>query len=103
MRKGIDDVLAEEGEAAESHELPDELPAHVRVSRPNRAKASVVSVRYSGEELEQLQRAAEKLHLPMSTLIRVWTLDRLDAGDQGVESITERLDRLEKAVFDRSA
>lgn len=104
MKKGIDQVLAEEGEAAERNELPDKLPEHVKVSRPNRAKATVVSVRYSTEELEQLQRAAEQGHLPVSTLIRTWTLDRLQVEeDAGIGSIRERLDRLEKAVFDRSA
>lgn len=102
--KRIEGVLAEEGQAAEDLELPEELPEHVNVSRPNRAKAIVVSVRYSTEEHERLQRVSEQLHLPVSTLIRMWTLDRLGVEDEtGAGSVSERLDRLEKAVFDQSA
>ncbi len=103
MTKKIDDVLAHEGAAAENYGLPEELPEGVRVSRPNLGRPTVVSVRLSGDEHEELQRAAEQAHLPVSTLIRLWALDRLRVEEQGGASVTERLDRLEKAVFERSA
>ena len=79
----IDDLLAEEGAAAESYEMPEQLPGHVRVSRPNLGRSTVVSVRLSVEEHGQLQRAAEQANLPVSTLIRIWAVDRLHAEPQG--------------------
>jgi hypothetical protein len=103
-KKKIDELLAEEGEAAENYEIPQELPPHVEVSRPNLGKATVASVRFSSEEHRRLQHAANEANLPLSTLIRVWALDRLRAEEQGGRaSVTERLARLERAVFQRSA
>jgi hypothetical protein len=100
----INDLLAEEGTAAENYKVPDELPQHVKVSRPNLERPAVVSVRLSAEEHRRLHRAAEGAHLPVSTLMRLWALDRLDAEEQGTgASVGERLARLEKAVFQRSA
>jgi len=99
----IDDLLASEGAAAERAEIPDQLPGHVTVGRPNLGRPTVVSVRLSAEEHGQLQRAAEQAGLPVSTLMRVWALDRLRAesgGDGG--TITERLTRLEREVFRRT-
>jgi hypothetical protein len=36
----IDDLLAEEGAAAESYEMPEELPGHITVSRPNLGRST---------------------------------------------------------------
>lgn len=100
----IDDLLAQEGTAAEHYEIPEQLPAHVRASRPNAGRSTVVSVRLSDDEHERLQRAATEANLPVSTLIRLWTLDRLHAEDQGVSgTVTQRLERLEQEVFQRPA
>lgn len=102
--KQIDELLAEEGAAAEDYDVPDQLPEHVEVTRANLARPTVVSVRLSAEEHGRLQRAAEEAHLPVSTLIRLWALDRLQAGEQtGGPSVAERLARLEGAVFQRPA
>ncbi|MHB1487852.1 MAG: hypothetical protein ACYCS7_07645 [Acidimicrobiales bacterium] len=54
MSKKIDEVLAEEGAAAENYELPDALPDNVDVSRPNLGRPTVVSVRLSAEEHARL-------------------------------------------------
>ena len=104
MTKKIDEVLAEEGAAAENCEIPDALPDNVEVSRPNLGRPTVVSVRLSADEHARLQRASEKANLPVSTLIRIWALDRLRVEDEaGASSVAERLNRLERAVFQRSA
>ncbi len=96
----IDDLLAQEGAAAEEYEMPMELSAHVTASRPGLGRAVVVSVRLSAEEHGQLQQAAEDAGLPVSTLIRVWTLDRLRAESEGAgRTVAERLARLEQEVF----
>lgn len=100
----IDDLLAREGAAAEKYEIPEELPAHVRASRPNAGRGTVVSVRLSDEELGRLQQAAAEANLPVSTLMRIWALDRLAAEDQGVGgTVAQRLERLERAVLQRPA
>lgn len=100
----IDDLLANEGAAAENYEMSEELPEHVTLSRPNLGRAAVVSVRLSADEQARLQRAAEEANLPLSTLMRIWALDRLRTQAQGTnDSVAERLARLEGAVFQRSA
>lgn len=79
----VNDLLAEEGAAAEDYEAPEELPEHVKVSRPNLGRPTVVSVRLSAEEHRRLQLAAEEARLPISTLLRIWALDRLQAEERG--------------------
>ena len=104
MTKKIDEVLEEEGAAAEDYELPAVLPEGIKVSRPNLGRATVVSVRLSPGELEQVKRAADAAHLPVSTLIRVLALAHVDVSEEdALADVTERLARLESAVFDRSA
>jgi hypothetical protein len=104
VTKKIDEVLAEDGAAAEDYELPEVLPEGVEVRRPHVGRATVVSVRLSPGELEQLTRAAQAAHLPVSTLIRVMALAHVDASEgDTMADVTERLARLESAVFDRSA
>lgn len=99
----IDDLLAKEGAAAEEFEMPEQLPEHVKASRPNLGRPAVVSVRLSAEEHGQLQCAAEEAGLPVSTLIRIWALDRLRAEVEGVGgTVAERLARLEREVFQRT-
>jgi hypothetical protein len=100
----IDDLLAEEGAAAEHSDAAEELPAHVSVSRPNLGRGTVVSVRLSAEEHGLLQQAAEDANLPASTLMRIWALDRLRSARDGTgATVAERLARLEREVFQRTA
>ncbi|MGH9091143.1 MAG: CopG family transcriptional regulator [Acidimicrobiales bacterium] len=104
MSKKIEDMLAEEGAAAENYDIEDTVPEGVAVTRPNLGRPTVVSVRLSADEHTRLHRAAEKANLPVSTLIRIWALDRLRAEDEGSgSSVAERIRRLERAVFERSA
>ena len=61
----------------ESEQTKDEhYPENVKAARPNRSK--VYSVRLSAEEQEAVQRVADAQHLPASTLVRAWILERLD-------------------------
>lgn len=55
MSKKIEDVLAEEGAAAENYDIEDTLPANVEVKRPNVGRPTVVSVRLSADEHARLQ------------------------------------------------
>ncbi|MHB1447011.1 MAG: CopG family transcriptional regulator [Acidimicrobiales bacterium] len=100
MANNVRDLLAEEGAAAEDYELLAELPENVVVSRPNLGRSTVVSVRLSAEEHSKVQQAAGEVNLPVSTVLRLWALDRLRAEEEGAgTSVAERLARLEKAVF----
>lgn len=51
-------------------------PADARPTRPNRSR--VYSVRLTAEEQARVQSVADAKHLPASTLVRSWILDRLD-------------------------
>lgn len=62
----------------ESEETRDlAYPESTRAARPNRAK--VYSVRLSEDEQAQIEAVAEERHLPASTLVRSWILERLQA------------------------
>lgn len=99
----IDDLIADEGARAEAYP-GGPAPEHVTTSRPNLGRQTVVSVRLAADEHERLSQAARKAGMPLSTLIRVWAVDRLHAEDHGESgTIAERLARLEREVFTRPA
>ena len=64
--------LREESESTKDQPYPDSA----RPARPNRSQ--VYSVRLSAEEQARVQRVADAKHLPPSTLVRSWILDRLE-------------------------
>ena len=64
--------LREESERTKNDPFPD----GVRPERPNRSQ--VYSVRLSSAEQARVQSVADAKHLPASTLVRSWILDRLD-------------------------
>ncbi|GAA1206140.1 hypothetical protein [Prauserella alba] len=101
----IDTLLTDEGAAAEQYDASGTTPGHVEVSRHHLGRPAVVSVRLSTEEHDRLQQAAaDDAKLPVSTLIRIWALDRLQAEREGSGgTVAERLARLEREVFQRTA
>ena len=75
MAKTIDPALAERLRR-ESEQTKDEpYPPGAAGRRPNRQK--VYSVRLSAEEEAEVLRVAAAKHLPASTLVRSWILERL--------------------------
>jgi hypothetical protein len=76
MAKRIDSALAEKLRQESEKTKDDAYPQGARGSRPNRTK--VYSVRLSDQEEDQIQKLAESKHLPASTLVRSWILERLD-------------------------
>lgn len=76
MAKTIDPTLAARLRAESENTLEADYPAEVRPARPNRSK--VYSVRLSAEEQAQVEAVAQARHLPASTLVRSWILDRLE-------------------------
>lgn len=93
----INDLLAADGEAAENVATPDD--GH----RRNVNRSVMFSVRFNPEELEELQHYAEQRGLPARTLARAWILERMrEEGGQG-DSLSQRVARLEEAIFAPSA
>jgi site-specific recombinase XerD len=76
MANTIDPTLAEKLRRESEQTKDDSYPDGARGSRPNRSK--VYSVRLSADEEDQIQRVAQSQHLPPSTLVRSWILERLD-------------------------
>lgn len=97
----IDDIIAEESEAAEQYDDTQPLPDHVKVSRPGLNRTKVFSLRLSDDEFAELEQAAEEANLPIRTLVRSWILDRVRGKNlpTGDEQLAERVTRLEQTVY----
>lgn len=52
-------------------------PAKTRITRPNRP-SRMFNLRLTEEQFAELEDAARRRHLPMSTMARSWLLERLD-------------------------
>jgi hypothetical protein len=76
MAKTIDPALAERLRRESEQTKDDPYPAGAYGRRPNRQK--VYSVRLSADEEAEVLRVAAAKHLPASTLVRSWILERLD-------------------------
>lgn len=76
MAKTIDPAAAEKLRQESEQTKDNDYPDGVIGTRPNRSK--VYSVRLSAEEEAEVQRVAATRHLPASTLVRSWILERLD-------------------------
>jgi hypothetical protein len=78
MSTDIERLLAEE--AADSEANPDApVAAGSTVTRPNRARSTVYSIRLNPEEVAAVQALAEAAGLPPSTLVRSWIIERMRA------------------------
>jgi len=78
MSKTIDPKLVREisEESDQTKDAP--LPDGATYTRPNRNRSQVYSVRLSPAEHAMVQKVADTKHLPASTLVRSWILERLD-------------------------
>lgn len=96
----VDDIIAAESDELERAELPDPLPAEVRVQRRNDTRSRMFSLRLRDDEVAELDRAARRRGLPVRTLARSWILERLRTeGKSDREDLASRVDRLERTVF----
>ena len=89
----IDDLLAEEGEAAEHVPTPEDG------TRRNHNRSEVFSVRLSPEEADELGRRADELGIPVRTLVRSWILQRMNEEADQTDSLNRRVTRLEEAIL----
>jgi len=76
MAQTIDPKLAADLRVESEQTKDQPYPDPPGGSRPNRQK--VYSVRLSEQEEAEVQRVAAAKHLPPSTLVRSWILERLD-------------------------
>ena len=76
MAKTIDPELAARLRDESEETRDSDYPKNARPVRPNRTK--VYSIRLSEDEQARVQQTADERHLPASTLVRSWILDRLD-------------------------
>jgi hypothetical protein len=93
----INELLATEGAAAEA--VPTADDGH----RRNLSRSVMFSVRFNPDELADLQHFAEPRGLHARTLARAWILERMRAEGEEDDSLSQRVARLEAAVFVRSA
>ena len=76
MAETIDPALADRLRDESEQTKNDPYPAGTAGRRPNRRK--VYSVRLTAEEEAEVPKVAAAKHLPASTLVRSWILERLD-------------------------
>jgi hypothetical protein len=76
MADKLDRALIDQIRQESEQTKDDPYPKGARPARPNRGR--VYSVRLNDDEYEAVQRVADAAHLPPSTLVRSWILDRLD-------------------------
>ncbi len=69
MSDDLDKMLAEEAEHAEEHKDAEPGP-DTKISRPNRARSHVFSVRLNDAEMKQLAAIAARAAVPPSTMAR---------------------------------
>ncbi len=85
---------ADDIEAAEADQTDRPIPAHVKVSRPNRSRSKVLQVRLNPEELDALEAIAERRGLPVSTVARDELLRFLTVAagpPEGAAALVQRL------------
>lgn len=89
MNKKIKQRIDEEAAASdENQDAP--ISSGAVVSRPNRARSTVYSIRLNTEEVASVQTLADEAGLPPSTLVRSWIVERVrleqdDVGDAEAE------------------
>jgi hypothetical protein len=88
MSKRIDDLLASEGEAAESFEEDQAAPYpdHVKITGGN-PRSKVLQVRLNPDEMAALERIVERRGLPVSTIAREQLLKLITDEDTVVSPL----------------
>ena len=88
-------LAAEAKAAAEAKSDPDApLPAHVKVTRGH-PRARNLQVRFRDDELKELVRYADRLGLPVSTVVRTLVLRAIAPADD----LASTLDRLKSDLM----
>ncbi len=86
----IEKIIEEETDASESdRDAP--IPDDAKISRPNRSRSTVYSIRLNPEEVAALQALAEIAGVPGSTLARSWIVERIREEQTGLNDAEAEL------------
>lgn len=79
----IEKVIEDETEASESNrDAP--IPKGAMITRPNRGRSMVYSIRMNPDEVAALQSFADAAGVPGSTLARSWIVERIQDEKVGL-------------------
>jgi predicted transcriptional regulator len=79
----IERIIEEETEASEAN--PDApIAEDAKVTRPNRRRSTVYSIRLNPDEVAALQSIADAAGVPGSTLARSWIVERIQEEEAGL-------------------
>jgi predicted transcriptional regulator len=76
VSNNIKQRIAEEAAASDANPDAPTLQG-AEVSRPNRSRSTVYSIRLNPDEVEAVQALADAAGLPASTLVRSWIIERM--------------------------
>ncbi|MGD0085099.1 MAG: hypothetical protein ABSD78_18170 [Acidimicrobiales bacterium] len=83
-------IIEEETEASEANR--DALVTDdAKISRPNRSRSTVYSIRLNPEEVSALQSLADAAGVPGSTLARSWIVERIREEQTGLNDAEAEL------------
>src|ERR1700680_3747288 len=83
-------IIEEETEASETNrDAP--IAKGARITRPNRARATVYSIRLNPDEVAALQSLADAAGVPGSTLARSWIVERIREEQAGLSDAEAEL------------
>jgi predicted transcriptional regulator len=86
----IEKIIEAETEASETN--PDApIPDGAKVTRPNRGRSTVYSIRLNPNEVGALQSIAEAAGIPGSTLARAWIVERIQEEQAGLSDAEAEL------------
>src|ERR1700722_18257652 len=79
----IEKIIEAETEASEDdRDAP--IPEGAKVTRPNRGRSTVYSIRLNPDEVAALQSIADAAGVPGSTLARSWIVERIQEENAGL-------------------
>jgi predicted transcriptional regulator len=86
----IDKIIEAETEASENNrDAP--IPEGAQITRPNRGRSTVYSIRLNPDEVAALQSIADAAGVPGSTLARSWIVERIQEEQAGLSDAEAEL------------
>ena len=86
----IEKIIEEETDASETNrDAP--IPEGAKVTRPNRGRSTVYSIRLNPDEVAALQSIADAVGVPGSTLARSWIVERIEEEHAGLSDAEAEL------------
>jgi hypothetical protein len=86
----INKIIEEETDASETNrDAP--ISDDAKISRPNRSRSTVYSIRLNPEEVAALQALGEAAGVPGSTLARSWIVERIREEQTGINDAEAEL------------